>query len=393
MEIRYERCGNKSSLVISEEIGEKNYRRKILKYNRIPSLVPVTFFYFQDKIEYHYDITGLVSMKYFFSKGRIGFEELKIFHQQMICMTRELKSYLLDLKEILLEMDVIFLDPESKRPYFCYLPVLGEYSFFDSLKHIYKDLMGMVDYQDERAVSLLYKLEALAMEDQFHEQRILKAIVEAEERQKEREKLRELRKDEKKSREEIREKEEVEEAREKKGVDLKKVLEFLVPEWMIDLYKSKKRDPEKEGYLYDTASPPLELVREEGSLKDFGVSNEYVPQKTVLINLSERPFLVLTNDQGEAKELLDFPCNFGSDARENQWVIESKGVSRKHGQLILENGDFYFIDFNSKNGSKVGGNKIPPFTKTLIKEKDQISIGGVNFRVTVGMLDKHDEKL
>jgi len=59
-------------------------------------------------------------------------------------------------------------------------------------------------------------------------------------------------------------------------------------------------------------------------------------------------------------------------------VLDSAYVSRKHAEIRFEDGYWFIIDLDSKNGVFRNMNSIPPGEKRLLSDRDQIQIGSVS---------------
>jgi len=58
-------------------------------------------------------------------------------------------------------------------------------------------------------------------------------------------------------------------------------------------------------------------------------------------------------------------------------VLDDPKVSSTHAKIVVENGQYILIDFHSKNGTCVNGERIR--AETTLKENDIIKIGDVQF--------------
>ena len=76
-------------------------------------------------------------------------------------------------------------------------------------------------------------------------------------------------------------------------------------------------------------------------------------------------------------------------APSNDVAIHSHRVSRFHARLIIESEGAFLIDLQSTNGCKVNGQRI---TRQMIGNGDVISIGGAQFKFTIGALAEDHEK-
>jgi len=83
---------------------------------------------------------------------------------------------------------------------------------------------------------------------------------------------------------------------------------------------------------------------------------------------------------GECFEFDNEPCTIGR-IQDNDIVLEGKDtVSRHHAKIVLEDEKLILVDLESKNGTKVNGEKI---SRKELKNYDKIEVGGVGFAFEV----------
>jgi len=82
----------------------------------------------------------------------------------------------------------------------------------------------------------------------------------------------------------------------------------------------------------------------------------------------------LTFPDGKEHELAG-PLKIGRGA-ENDLVIQSTAVSRKHAALALREGRWYVEDRGSYNGTFLNGTRVNPSTPLPLRHADRIEIGG-----------------
>ena len=62
-------------------------------------------------------------------------------------------------------------------------------------------------------------------------------------------------------------------------------------------------------------------------------------------------------------------------------MIDNPKVSTTHAKIVYENDHYVIVDFRSKNGTYVNGERIR--AETIIKENDLVKIGEVTFVLKV----------
>lgn len=86
----------------------------------------------------------------------------------------------------------------------------------------------------------------------------------------------------------------------------------------------------------------------------------------------------LIGEQGESFPITTFPFVMGRGS-ECDLVLQGKGVSRRHAEIIFQSGRFVVNDLESLNGLKVNGYKV---ARVILEENDTIKLGdvGLTFR-------------
>lgn len=73
--------------------------------------------------------------------------------------------------------------------------------------------------------------------------------------------------------------------------------------------------------------------------------------------------------------ITSFPCLIGRDRAACGLPISESAVSRRHAQLLVENGNLYLEDVSEHNGTYLNGTKLPPLGRARLHEQDRISLG------------------
>ena len=106
----------------------------------------------RDSSYYEYDVSGKVSMKAMYERGKIGEEDLRRFLTAFQMAVREAEVYLLDVHRILLKPEYIFF--EEGRFYFCYYPPARQ-DLWEEFHRLTEYFVKEADYQDKEAVRMI----------------------------------------------------------------------------------------------------------------------------------------------------------------------------------------------------------------------------------------------
>ncbi|KAB3537236.1 FHA domain-containing protein [Alkaliphilus pronyensis] len=106
---------------------------------------------------------------------------------------------------------------------------------------------------------------------------------------------------------------------------------------------------------------------------------------TMIIGIDEKQALLTSVRNGIAEKI---PINnesfiIGKLADHVDYVISSRGVSRIHAEIFLDNNQYYVKDLNSKNGTFVNGQQIISNQPYEIKDNDTISFADREFVFTM----------
>lgn len=88
----------------------------------------------------------------------------------------------------------------------------------------------------------------------------------------------------------------------------------------------------------------------------------------------------LTAENGECYPITTFPFVIGR-GNECDLVLNGKGISRKHAEIIFQSGRFVVNDLESLNGLKVNGYKV---ARVILEENDQIKLGEISLLFSSG---------
>ncbi|QRG86720.1 FHA domain-containing protein [Bulleidia sp. zg-1006] len=91
-------------------------------------------------------------------------------------------------------------------------------------------------------------------------------------------------------------------------------------------------------------------------------------------------FLVLAANQSTQKALMEFPCVIGRDPS-SELVLNDPAVSRKHCQILKEDGSFFLEDLAEHNGTFLNGEKMIPNVKVKLNLGDEIMLGHVTLKL------------
>lgn len=160
----YERGINHNYMILSKcnffgslDIGEKDYRMRMVLENNIKGLLPITYRKTDNETRFCYEINSLQSLERVLEKRELNSRELKSLFMGCIRLFETLEEYLLDGAQIILDCDFIYVDIEKINPYFVYYPDY-ECDVRQSFTQLVDKLLTRINHTDEAAVMIGYQI-------------------------------------------------------------------------------------------------------------------------------------------------------------------------------------------------------------------------------------------
>jgi len=168
---------------------------------------------------------------------------------------------------------------------------------------------------------------------------------------------------------------------------------IVVVETIAIVYLALKRNTyyvDEDGEEIKENVAPI-LTPQASSMKTMVVKSEEVrptiqPKKEVPVEvkgtLVKKVIIKLSVNGAEDEIEIDhFPCLMGREIFNCDVVINEPAVSRRHAQLILENGQVYLEDVSEHNGTFLNGTKLESLGRERVHEGDVINLGRAEIQV------------
>lgn len=125
--------------------------------------------------------------------------------------------------------------------------------------------------------------------------------------------------------------------------------------------------------------------RYESSLEESRCQ-DYGSMDLRILNQEQKqiPLSLIRVKSGESFPLIKGKCVIGRGADADIQIKGNTPVSRKHAEILCENGDYYIQDLESLNGSYVNGKKLLPFEPQKIQEGDIVALANERFEIKNG---------
>ncbi len=179
MKIEYMREMKRSYMTVKMEDGEmaESYETGMLAKNQIPGLLKMKIKYTDGSPVYCYDITSRQPISRLFESQPADEKQVRNFFHQLYETLDRMEAYLLGDGGILLDPDLIYVDPEGFKTGFCVIPGRKE-DFNSQLSLFIQYLMKHIDHKDRECVVLTYGLYQTCMKDNYSLEDMMRILAE-----------------------------------------------------------------------------------------------------------------------------------------------------------------------------------------------------------------------
>lgn len=153
-----------------EELYQEDYQIRMLKINHPEGLLEIGGRGMNGKSYYDYNVSGKISVKAMYERGKIGNGDIKEFLVQFRSVLRTVEKYLLNIHCILLDPEYIFY--EEDHFYFCYYPPARQ-DIWEAFHELTEYLVRQADYQDPECVRIVFLLHKETMEENYSLDKII----------------------------------------------------------------------------------------------------------------------------------------------------------------------------------------------------------------------------
>ena len=426
MEVSYKRDVNHTFLVIrlDGEIDTKAYPVRMVLGNVIPGLLPCRMQKADGDILLYYDITNRQCLADAY--GKLTYVELKEIYQRFLKIFEQMEVYLLNLDQLLLEAEYVYVDKKEGDMSLCYLPGY-EKPVQEQLRCFTEYLLPRMEHQDSQGVMLGYGIYRLMVEDGFQMENVRAHLHQSEKQRNG---------PETPTGESIpgQEAEDdwaaMEYEEEKKGGERKEdsqknmwvkdlimiftglflfggfaglkslgyfswltvpimlaVLFCLVLGMGVIFLSGRKKDMVNEHVDKETAENTIDERRERVEFPDFlhkEVNEDAAGEETVVLYRNpeyEYPVLVC-EEPGQAppivlnREMLII----GKVDGVSDVLLNRVSVSRVHAKICKKDNEYWISDLNSKNGTFINGKKLEKEEEYPLQSEDQVVFADVCYR-------------
>lgn len=366
--------------ILPDTYVEESYEERMLKHN--PGGGRLEFSREQEGGEdfFCYKVTGKKALNSIYAVMPIGERQIRGILRQLFQVLEDGREFLLSEEDFLLQPNYIFATFPQMDLEFCYVPGYGV-PLREQLEGLFEYLLNRVDYEDKRAVNLLYDCYMFCMKEKGGLAEIRKRLSEDEEEFSSRPSG-------------IKEQPEAE-VRKQQNPEEQKKQGTGSPATQRKEESEKKQSASYVSWLTDRLflrfRKPAALVAEEGETYLPGSAKQSLPpvsvpeemERTVLLSAIKKPeVLELVCEQtGEVVQVTKFPFYIGSVKEYADFVPNVEGVSRMHCSIIKKEDNYYLADLNSTNGTYLNKQEIIPGKDALLSDHDELRICSREFYI------------
>lgn len=382
---------NRCYLVVENEEGqESGFQQKMVLHNKLPGLLEVERRQIDESFKYYYDVTNKISLREIFSKSEISAKKIEFIISSIIKIIQDAMEFLLEQDNFILLPDYIYLDSSRESVYLCFYESYCT-NVREQMVKLAEYFMEVIDYKDERAVTLTYGLYKVLRENSCNFATVTEVIEQ--------------------SRNDVVFKQNIGEVMQQQSIELVEQREtkyyesdslpfvkgmVAVINILIVIILLKTR------FFFFESSWNLNIKHVASSCLLLAIGNSlvfYIQKKFLVLKQDEIPFqdvecddtIVLANYhplyvlKGEMGcgniNIQSFPCIIGSDKKQVNEVVQSPAVSKRHAILEEVNGKIHIRDLSSTNGTFINGELLTNNSSYPLSDKDKITFANVTYQL------------
>lgn len=403
MEVSYKRDATHSFLVIQpdDKVDMKAYPLRMVLGNAIQGLIPCTLQKVDGKVLFYYDVTARHRIVDVCQK--FDYKRLKELYQGFLKVFEQLDMYLLDVGQLILEPEYIYMDKTDGELYLCYFPGYDK-PIWEQLRCFTEYLLPHLDHKDSRGVILGYSLYRMLVKDGFQMEAVGELLHKSEQDLKKGQAPADIQDEGLGAINDL--------GAEKVDVDLEiqkgwqwgKEVAFILTGLSIIGGVVFFR---KMGYLSKVTLPVMLTVlfcvilvaafivfrdKRKGLRENDDVGMGEPLQKSPEISVgetvvlyksaeSEYPMLIC-EEQGQAPPIVlnrDMVV-VGKMDGVSDVLLDRPLISRLHARIQKKGQGYWIADLNSRNGTFINGNKLAKEEERLLQPEDKVTFADINYR-------------
>lgn len=150
-----------------KETDMSAYPVRMLLNNDIPPLLSCTIQSVDGQKNFYYDITDKSPLTAFYEKDKLDFDNLRLLFCRFTEAAEQIGSHLLDVNDLVMAPEYVYIDQQNTLLQFCYLPGYG-IDVRNQFRSFTEYLLPKIDHKDQDAVVLGYGIYRQSLEENFH---------------------------------------------------------------------------------------------------------------------------------------------------------------------------------------------------------------------------------
>ena len=179
MNYKIESIGNNTVVTVNrivnenEKADERLYEYKMITGNNIPVFLSCKSVFENDAEIIEYNVNSMRSIEALSENNKLCYSELLMLIRTLKEAREAMSDYLLSKEGLELDPRLIFYDTKNKSLRYCFYP-WEEMDQFVSYSKLSEFLLSAIDYQDEKAVDLAYKMYASVLNKDYEFEKLVK---------------------------------------------------------------------------------------------------------------------------------------------------------------------------------------------------------------------------
>lgn len=374
MNVSYGHDTNNNFMIIKLPFEELSYKLKMIEKNDISGLLKMKYTVLNGEIVLKYNISSKIAIKDMYSKQKINIKQLRVLIQGIIDVWNLIPNYLLEADNIILTVDMIFIDLNLDKIFLCYSPGYKK-DFYMAFHDLIQSLLLAVDYNDLTAVEVIYKINEWC-NIEYNEIDKLKNIV-------------------------------GEESVSVRSEDnIKKDFQNEIFDTGQNCFEYNNSIPDKKNFFkrifeilkekfirfkFDVLNG-MDPYKDDSVNKEYSEKTENITNETLSFgdNSDDETILVSAAVRNHKRNLISvcgietiiiehYPFLIGKLEKNVDGVIRHNSISRVQARIQLTDNKYFLEDLNSRNGTYVNEERIEPYESVEIKIGDKIGFAEMDF--------------
>ncbi len=162
------------------EVYQEDYQMRMLMSNEIPGLLPLRGRGVDGSSCYDYVVSGKISMKALYERGKMTRQDLQHFLTQLKAVLKEVEKHLLHTEALLMRPEYLFYEEDVF--YFCYYPPMKQ-DFWKEFHTLSEYLIKRADYSDRDCAKMVLYLHKETMKENYSLEKVIEGCLAAAEEQ------------------------------------------------------------------------------------------------------------------------------------------------------------------------------------------------------------------